>query len=108
MPYKNKDKQRAYQREYQQGKRNGAQGGAKNVELLAAFRLRTTQDLVDLMEQQIEAVRADPAARAIEKARCLAFLAGVSLRTLEQRDLTSRIEALEAILSEPERKLKAV
>jgi hypothetical protein len=75
MPYRDKERQRAYQREYQQKKRKGALGGATNVELLASFRLRTAQDLVELMEEQIEAVRADPAARAIEKARCLAFLA---------------------------------
>jgi hypothetical protein len=108
MSYKDKEKQREYQREYQRRKRKGAQGGATNVEWLASFRLRTAQDLVELMEEQIEAVRRDPAARTIEKARCLVSLAGVALRTLEQRDLTSRIEALEAILSEPERTLKAV
>jgi hypothetical protein len=107
MPYKDKDKQRAYQREYQRSKRKGANPSATNAELLASFRLRTAQDLVDLVQEQIDAVRRDEVARPIERARCIVGLVSVALRTLEQRDLTSRIEALEAILSEPERRLKA-
>jgi hypothetical protein len=108
MPYKDKDRQRAYQREYQRSKRQGANPSATNVELLASFRLRTAQDLVDLMKEQIDAVRRDQVASPIEKARCIGALVSVALRTLEQRDLTSRIEALEAILKQPERPLKAV
>jgi hypothetical protein len=108
MPYKDKERQRAYQREYQRSRRNGVNPSATNVELLASFRLRTAQDLADLIEEQIDAVRRDQAARPIEKARCIGALVSVALRTLEQRDLTSRIEALEAILNQPERTLKAV
>jgi hypothetical protein len=108
MPYKDPEKQREYQRNYQRTKRKGTQGGATNLELLASFRLRTAQDLLEVVEEQIEAVRADPAVGTIERARCIGSLTGVALRTLEQRDLTRRIEALEAILSEPERPLKAV
>jgi hypothetical protein len=107
MPYKDKDRQRAYQREYQRSKRMGSPTPPASVELPAAFRLRTAQDLVDLVQEQIDAVRRDPVARPIEKARCVGSLVGVALRTLEQRDLTSRIEALEAILSERQRTLKA-
>ena len=105
---KRQRKQRAYQREYQRGKRKGAQGGATSSELLASFRLQTAADLVDLLEEQIEAVRRDPVARPIEKARCVGSLVSVAMRALEQRDLTSRIEALEAILNQRERRLKAV
>jgi hypothetical protein len=108
MPYKDKEKQRAYQREYQRSKRKGVQGSAARSEQLASFRLQTAEDLVDLLQEQIDAVRQDPVARPIEKARCIGGLVGVALRTLEQRDLTSRIEALEAVLSQPERTLKAV
>jgi hypothetical protein len=70
--------------------------------------LRTAQDFVELVQEQIDAVRRDPVARPIEKARCIGTLVGVGLRTLEQRDLTGRIEALEAILKQPERTSKAV
>ena len=62
---------------------------------------------MELVQEQIDAVRRDPAARAIEKARCIALLIGVALRTLEQRDLTSRLEAIEAIVNQPERHVKA-
>jgi hypothetical protein len=108
MPYKDKDQQRAYQREYQRNKRQGLNTAPASAELPASFRLRTAQDLVDLVQEQIDAVRRDPAARPIEKARCIGALVSVALRSLEQRDLTSRIEALEAILNQPERALKAV
>src|SRR4051812_11421283 len=108
MPYRDESRQREYQREYQRNRRKGSRTGPATVELLASFRLRTAQDLVELMQEQIEAVRGDRAARTIEKARCIASLVNVALRTLEQRDLTTRIEALEAVLNEPERKLRAV
>jgi hypothetical protein len=67
------------------------------VELPAPFRLRTAQDLVSLLEEQVEAVRNDSLAGTLEKARCVASLVTVALRALEQRDLTVRIEALEAL-----------
>jgi hypothetical protein len=108
MPYKDKSRQREYQREYQSSKRKGSNKTPASVELPASFRLRTAQDLVELVQEQIDAVRHDPVARPIEKARCIGALVSVALRTLEQRDLTSRIEALEAILNQPERALKAV
>jgi hypothetical protein len=107
MPYKDKDRQREYQREYQRGKRQGLTPKPAIRELPSEFRLRTAEDLVELVQEQIDAVRHDPAARAIEKARCIALLIGVALRTLEQRDLTSRLEAIEAILNQPERDVKA-
>ena len=107
MPYKDKARQREYQREYQRSKRRGSTTPPASVGLPASFRLRTAQDLVDLVQEQIEAVRRDPMARPLEKARCIASLVTVALRTLEQRDLAGRVEALELILNQPERTSKA-
>ena len=103
MPYKDKNKQRKYQREYQRNRRNGSAAGPASADLPASFRLETARDLVALLEEQIEAVRNDPTARALDKARCIAALINVALKVLEQRDLVDRVAALEAILREPER-----
>lgn len=96
MPYKDPQKQRSYQQEYQRRRRHGACPPG-SVELPAPFRLRAAQDLVSLLEEQVEAVRSDPLAGTLEKARCVGSLVNVALRALEQRDLTARIEALEAL-----------
>jgi hypothetical protein len=103
LPYKDKNKQREYQREYKRNKRRGSTTPPGSVDLPASFRLRTAQDLVELIEQQITAVQGDSTARTLDKARCVASLISVALRTLDQRDLTLRVEALEAILKQPDR-----
>jgi hypothetical protein len=103
LPYRDKNKQRDYQREYKRNKRRGSTTPPGSVDLPASFRLRTAQDLVDIIEQQIAAVQGDPTARTLDKARCVASLISVALRALDQRDLTLRVEALEAILKQPER-----
>src|SRR4051794_20504916 len=100
MPYKDPEKQREYQREYQQRKRRGSRIPPGQVDLPPAFRLQTAHDLIGLLEEQIDAVRHDPAAGTLEKARCIGSLINVALRALEQRDLATRIEALEAVLKQ--------
>jgi hypothetical protein len=100
MPYKDKEKQREYQREYQRGRRRGSRTPPGHVDLPASFRLRVAEDLVGLLEEQINAVRTDSRAGALEKARCVGSLVSVALRALEQRDLTARIEALELVLKD--------
>jgi hypothetical protein len=62
------------------------------------FRLRVAEDIVSLLEEQINSVRTDPCAGTIEKARCIGSLASVLMRAIEQRDLATRIEALELVL----------
>ena len=97
MAYKDPEKQREYQREYQRARRHGSRTPPGRVDLPASFRLRVAQDLVGLLEEQIDAVRTDPCAGTLEKARCVGSLVTVALRALEQRDLTARIEALELV-----------
>jgi hypothetical protein len=98
MPYKDKDKQREYQREYMQRRRRGSQTPPGRVDLPPSFRLQTARDLVGLLEGQIDAVQRDPKVRTLERARCIGSLINVGLRALEQTDVATRIEALEAVL----------
>ncbi len=62
------------------------------------FRLKTAADVVALLEEQVTAVRDDPEAGTLEKARCIGYLAGISLKAIEAGDLAARLEALEAVL----------
>jgi hypothetical protein len=61
-------------------------------------RLQTAQDVIDLLEEQVQAVRADTGTGPLEKARTLAYLAGIARRAIETGTLAARIEMLEAIL----------
>ena len=62
------------------------------------FRLKAASDVLALLEEQISAVRNDPEAGTLEKARCIGYLAGISLKAIEAGDLTVRLEALEGVL----------
>ena len=64
------------------------------------FRLKTAADVIGLLEEQIAAVRDESEAGTLEKARCIGYLAGISLKAIEAGDLAARLEALEAILKE--------
>ena len=65
-----------------------------------AFRLKTAADVLKLLEEQVEAVRAEPEAGTLEKARTIGYLAGVSLKAIEAGNLAARIELLETILKQ--------
>ena len=75
----------------------GSRSGPK-ILLPLEFRLRTTADVLDLLEEQVDAVVKDADSTALEKARCIGFLCGVTLRAIEAGDLAARLEALEAVL----------
>jgi starvation-inducible outer membrane lipoprotein len=63
-------------------------------------RLQTAQDVMDLIQEQVEAVRAEPRAGALEKARIIGQLAGVARKAIETGELAARLEILEAVLKE--------
>ena len=99
MPYLNADRARDYQREYRRTRRSGDTCTTPcTTPVPVAFRLQTAQDVIDLLEEQVEIVRADAEAGALEKARTVGFLAGVALRAIEAGNLAARLEALEAVL----------
>jgi hypothetical protein len=60
--------------------------------------LQTVQDVIDLLQEQIEAIRAEPWSTAIEKARAIGYLAGVARKAMETGTLAARIEMLELVL----------
>ena len=60
--------------------------------------LEAPADVLAVIEEQVNAVRADPLADPAEKARTLGFLSSVALRAFEARDLDARLEAVERVL----------
>src|SRR5215217_5182327 len=98
MPYKDPDKQRDYQREYTRMQRAGSSQTPGQTLVRLSFRLKTAQDVLALIEEQVNAVREEPEAGTLEKARCIAYLAGIALKAVEVADLSGRVEALEQVL----------
>lgn len=101
MPITDPDRAREYQREYRRLRRTGDSCTTpRTTRLPAEFRLRTAADVLALLDEQVAAVRDDGDAGALEKARTIGFLAGVSLRAIEAGDLAARIEILESVLKQ--------
>jgi hypothetical protein len=99
MPYADPDRARDYQREYRRIRRAGDEcttPGTTPVPL--PFRLQTAADVLTMLEDQATAVCDDPKAGALEKARVIGFLCGVTLKAIEAGDIAARVEALEANL----------
>ena len=101
MPFRDPDKARDYQREYRRTRRAGDSCTTPGTTPLPLpFRLKTASDVLQLLEEQVEAVRAEPAAGALEKARTIGYLAGVTLKAIEAGNLAARIEMLETVLKQ--------
>jgi hypothetical protein len=64
------------------------------------WRLQTAQDVIDLLEEQVEALRAHRWAGAVQKARAIGYLAGIARKAIEASAITERMEILEAILKQ--------
>jgi hypothetical protein len=58
--------------------------------------LRTPQDVIDLLHEQVEAIRQDACAGPLEKARAIGYLAAIAARAIETGTLAQRLEKLEA------------
>ena len=56
----------------------------------------TAQDVIDLLHERIEALRAKTQADAIQKARALGYLAELARKAIETGDLVVRLDKLEA------------
>ena len=98
MPYKDPGQQQAYQREYGRMRRAGGTQTPSQTLVPIPFRLKTAADVLALLEEQVAAVRDDPEAGTLEKARCIGYLAGISLKAIEAGDLAARVEAVEGVL----------
>src|SRR5436190_164755 len=101
MPFSDPDQARNYQRRYRREQRTaeGCTNGCTTPVPLP-FRLQTAADVIDLLQEQIEAVRAEAEAKTTEKARTIGYLAGIALKAIEAGNLAARLEALEAVLKQ--------
>jgi hypothetical protein len=62
--------------------------------------LQTAQDVIDLLQEQVDAIRAEPWSTTIDKARAIGYLAGVARKAIEAGTMAERIELLEAVLKQ--------
>jgi hypothetical protein len=62
--------------------------------------VRTPQDVLDLLEEQINAVRSDQWLSLVVKAKTLGRLAAQVIKTLEVTQLAARLEMLETVLKQ--------
>ncbi len=98
MPYRDPEKKREYNREYKRMQRAGSRQTPGQTLVPLPFRLKTAQDVLVLLEEQINAVRDEPEAGTLEKARAVGYLASIALKAVEVADLSARVEAMERVL----------
>ena len=79
-------------------RRSGASGTPCGTGLPDEFRIRTAEDVLGLVAEQVLAVRESPNSTTIEKARTIGYLASVALRAVELANLSGRVDALERAL----------
>jgi hypothetical protein len=63
-------------------------------------RLQTAQDVIDLLEEQVEALRAAPGLGTLERARAIGYLAAAARKAIETGTLAARLEILERVLKQ--------
>ena len=101
MPFADPNKARDYQREYRRTRRAGDSCTTPGTTPLPLpFRLKKAADVLQLLEEQVEAVRTETEAGTLEKARTIGYLAGVALKAIEAGNLAARIEMLETVLKQ--------
>jgi hypothetical protein len=61
-------------------------------------RLQTAQDVLALLHEQVEALRAATWVGTVEKTRALGYLANLARQAIETADLAARLDQLEATL----------
>lgn len=96
MPYADPERQREYQRNYQRQRRSGSTNGTC-VDLDTTVRVKTAADVLALLETTINEVR-EAEADVLAKARCIGYLAGVTLKAIESSDLEGRLTDIEEAL----------
>ena len=105
MPYKDHEKRRAVVRESARRTRTGDRKPArKPLPELSELRYQTASDVLALLNEQVAAVEGDEKTGTVEKARCIGYLASLLLRAIETGDFTERLEALEKLVQERERR----
>lgn len=98
MPIKDAEKARKYNRDYQRARRAGMPGKTAG-DLPPTVRIKTAQDVLRLLEDEINIVRqadGDP----LVKARLVNQLASTTLRAVESSNHEARLVDLEMIMRE--------
>jgi hypothetical protein len=67
---------------------------------VAARQLQTAQDVIDLLQEQVEALRHDSLASPLAKARAVGYLVGLARRAIETGKLADRLEMLERVFKQ--------
>jgi hypothetical protein len=98
MPFRDPERRREYQRDRARLRRAGRVDNPAKVALPEPIRVQTARDVLELLAEQINLLRADLSLGTVERARTLGALAGVALRAVETADLEARLAALEAVL----------
>jgi hypothetical protein len=62
--------------------------------------LQDAGDIVPLLHEQVEAVRADGTITPLERARAIGYLAGIARKAIETGNLAARLEILAAVLKQ--------
>lgn len=65
-----------------------------------ATKIRTPEDLLNLLDEQIDAIRATPWAGPMQKAQAIGVLAGIARKVMDDHTTAARIEVLEAVLKQ--------
>jgi hypothetical protein len=71
---------------------------SKSTEQSPSWRLQTAQDIIDLLQEQVAALRATRWADALQKARAIGYLAGIARKAIETGTLADRLEMLDVVL----------
>ena len=96
MPYKDPEKRREYNTNYQRTRRAGSSGNT-SVECPTSVRVKTAQDVLALLEATINEAR-QAEADTLVKARCIGYLAGVTLKAVETANLEAQVVEIKEIL----------
>jgi len=92
MPFKDKEKQREYQRSWQRDRRAGVP--SKRVQS-STEDIRTAQGMLDVLTELLsQLMKAE--ADLFMKARTIAYVVSVGLKTIEVAELERRINVIEA------------
>lgn len=96
MPIKDAEKSREYQREYQRVRRAGSPSNA-TLNLPASVRIKTAEDIRLLLEATINEVR-EADVDVLAKARCIGYLAGITMKAIETSNFEARLSDVEEAL----------
>jgi hypothetical protein len=71
---------------------------ARRVASTVPIDLDVPADVLDLLTEQVNALRADATIDPAERARTVGALGGLALRAMDARDILARVEAVERVL----------